>query len=138
MALLLYQNFSVIFINEFLSGGVLRECNDHVDQQTIYIKISHDFLYFYLIFIIYHFHNIIVIFELLPPVGTPPPHDTWHAFLFGLASSGFPPIETRGALLLSGLPQGEAHDTHKHHIRTIVMSHTDDRHILSGYVCPDR
>ncbi|RVW83232.1 hypothetical protein CK203_039622 [Vitis vinifera] len=37
-------------------------------------------------------------------------------------------------LLLSGLPQGEAHDTHKHNIRTTATSHPDDRHILSGYV----
>ena len=44
------------------------------------------------------------------------------------------PKRTRGALLLSGLPQGEAHDTHKHHIRTTAISHPDDRHILSGYV----
>ena len=44
------------------------------------------------------------------------------------------PKSTRGALLLSGLPQGEAHDTRKYHIRTIVILHPDDRHILSGYV----
>ena len=48
------------------------------------------------------------------------------------------PKKTRGALLLSGLPQGEAHDTLKHHTQTTVISHPDDRHILSGYVCPDR
>ena len=70
-------------------------------------------------------------------VGTPPPDNTWHAFLSGSASSGFPPKETRGALLLFGLPQGEAHDTRKHHIRTIVISHPDDRHIPSGYVYPN-
>ena len=70
-------------------------------------------------------------------VRTPPPNDTWHAFLSGSAPFGFPPKETRGALLLFGLPQGEAHDTRKHHIRMIVISHPDDRHILSGYVCPD-
>ncbi|KAL6346561.1 hypothetical protein AAG906_000179 [Vitis piasezkii] len=39
---------------------------------------------------------------------------------------------TRGALLLSGLPQGEAHDTHKHNIRTTSTTHLDDRHMLSG------
>ena len=44
------------------------------------------------------------------------------------------PKSTHGALLLSGLPQGEAHDTHKHNIRTIATSHPDDRHILFGYV----
>ena len=59
-------------------------------------------------------------------VGTPPPDDKWHTFLSGLAPSGFPPKETRDALLISGLPQGEAHDTRKHHIRTIVISHPND------------
>ena len=44
------------------------------------------------------------------------------------------PKRTRGTLLLSGLPQGEAHDTSKHHIRTTAISHPDDRHILSRYV----
>ena len=44
------------------------------------------------------------------------------------------PKSTRGVLLLSGLPQGETHDTHKHNIRTTAISHPDDRHILSGYV----
>ena len=34
------------------------------------------------------------------------------------------PKSTRDALLLSGLPQGEAHDTHKH-------KHPDNRHIAS-------
>ena len=58
-------------------------------------------------------------------VGIPPPDDTWHAFLSGLAPSGFPPKETCGALLLSGLPQGEAHDTRKHHIRTTDISYPD-------------
>ncbi|RVX20374.1 hypothetical protein CK203_004525 [Vitis vinifera] len=35
-------------------------------------------------------------------------------------------------------PQGEAHDTREHYIRTTIISHPDDRRILSGYVCPDR
>ena len=43
------------------------------------------------------------------------------------------PKSTRGALLLSGLSQGEAHDTRKHYIRTTAISHPDNRHILSGY-----
>ena len=48
------------------------------------------------------------------------------------------PKRTRGALPLSGLSQGEGHDTRKHHIRTIAISHPGDRHILFGYVCLDR
>ena len=47
------------------------------------------------------------------------------------------PKSTRGAPLLSGLPQEEAHDTHKHNIRTIATAHLDDRHTLSRYVCSD-
>ena len=47
------------------------------------------------------------------------------------------PKSTRGAPFLSGLPQGEAHDTHKYNIRTTATAHPDDRHTLSGYVCPD-
>ena len=35
------------------------------------------------------------------------------------------PKSTRGALLLSGLPQGEAHNTRKYHIRTTYMSYPD-------------
>ena len=71
-------------------------------------------------------------------VGTPLPDATWHTFPSVLAPSGSPPKETRGTLLLSELPQREAHDTRKHHIRTIVILHPEDRHILSGYVFPDR
>ena len=47
------------------------------------------------------------------------------------------PKSTRGAPFLSGLTQGEAHDTHKYNIRTTATAHPDDRHTLSGYVCPD-
>ena len=71
---------------------------------------------------------------LVQIVGTLPPDDTWHVFSSGSPPSGFPQ-ETPGALLLSGLPQGEAHDTYKHNIRTTATLHPDDRHILSGYVC---
>ncbi|RVX01432.1 hypothetical protein CK203_017588 [Vitis vinifera] len=46
------------------------------------------------------------------------------------------PKSIRGAPLLSGLPQGEAHDTHKHNIRTTATTHPNDRHTLSG-VRPD-
>ncbi|RVW14886.1 Serine/threonine-protein phosphatase 7 long form-like [Vitis vinifera] len=42
------------------------------------------------------------------------------------------PKSTCGALLLSGLPQGEAHNTHKYNIRTTAIAHPDDRHTLSG------
>ena len=35
------------------------------------------------------------------------------------------PKSTRGMLLLSGLPQGEAHDTRKYHIRTTDISYSD-------------
>ena len=84
--------------------------------------------------------------ELEAVVGTLPPDDTWHAFLWWhvtrisiqISSIRISPKETHGALPLSGHPQGEAHDTCKHHIRTTTISHPDDRHILSGYVCPDR
>ena len=44
------------------------------------------------------------------------------------------PKRTRGALLLSGLLQGEADDIRKHHIQMTAISHPYDRHILSGYV----
>ena len=47
------------------------------------------------------------------------------------------PKSTHGAPFLSGLPQGEAHDTHKYNIRTTVTAHLDDQHTLSGYVCSD-
>ena len=56
--------------------------------------------------------------------GTPPPNDTERALLSGATSSGFPK-RTRAAML-SGLPQGEAHDTRS--------SHPGRYHILSGYV----
>ena len=66
----------------------------------------------------FKFISNIYVFVSFNSVGTPPPDATWHAFSFGLAPSGSPPKETRGALLLSGLPQGETHDTRKHYIRT--------------------
>ena len=75
-------------------------------------------------------------------VGTPPTRGTHLLMTRGTHShpdqphSDFPK-STRGALLLSRLPQGEAHDTHKHNIRTTATVHPDDRHTLSGYVCPD-
>ena len=82
------------------------------------------------------FDRVLGVFRVsvAPLVGTPPPDDTWYTFLSGLAPSGFPqedmwrvsPIRTSS---------GEAHDTRKHHIRTTVISHPDDRHSLSGYVC---
>ena len=40
------------------------------------------------------------------------------------------PKSTRDVLLLSGLPQGEAHDTYKYNIRTIFTTHPDNRHTL--------
>ena len=48
-------------------------------------------------------------------------------FLMTLSTYSHPdfPKSTRGALLLSGLPQGEAHDTRKYHIRTTDMSYPD-------------
>ena len=64
-----------------------------------------------------------------PNVGTPPPDDTWRASLSGATPSGLPK-EGHVARPLSGLPQGEAHDTRKHHIRTIAYP-------IRIY-CPDR
>ena len=76
------------------------------------------------------------------PVGTPPTHGTHLLMTCGTHSHPDQPHpdfpkSTRGALLLSRLPQGEAHDAHKHNIRTTATAHPDDRHTLSGYVCPD-
>ena len=60
-------------------------------------------------------------------VGTPPPDDTEHALLSGATPSGFPK-RTRAAML-SGLPQGEAHDTHEYHTPDDSISYLD---MLSG------
>ena len=59
-------------------------------------------------------------------VGTPPPDDTERTSLSGETPFGFPK-RTRNAL--SGLPQGEAHDTHKHHTPDDNISYPD---MLSG------
>ena len=51
------------------------------------------------------------IFNEVVIVGTPLPDDTWRASLSGATPSG--------------LPQEEAHDTCKHHIRTIAYPYPD-------------
>ena len=61
-------------------------------------------------------------------VGTPPPNDTERALLSDATPSEFPK-RTRAAML-SGLPQGEAHDTRDHHTRTIAYP--------IRICCPDR
>nr|CAN76693.1 hypothetical protein VITISV_006677 [Vitis vinifera] len=61
-------------------------------------------------------------------VGTPPPDDTERALLSGTTPSGFPK-RTRAAML-SGLPQGEAHDTREHHTTDDSISYPD---MLSGW-----
>ncbi|RVW70355.1 hypothetical protein CK203_048714 [Vitis vinifera] len=57
-------------------------------------------------------------------VGTPPPDDTWHAFLSGSASSGSPQEDTWHASPIR-TPLGR--DT-----RHSQTSHPDDRHITFG------
>ena len=57
-------------------------------------------------------------------VGTPPPNDTWHAFLSGLAPSGFPQEDTWRAFSVR-TPSGRG-------TRHSPTSHPDDSHITSG------
>ena len=58
------------------------------------------------------------------PVETPPPDDTWHAFLSGSAPSGFPQEDTWRA---SPIRTSSGRST-----RHSQTSHPDDRHITSG------
>ena len=57
-------------------------------------------------------------------VGTPPPDDMWHAFLFGLAPSGFLQEDTWRASPIR-IPSGRG-------TRHSQTSHPDDRHITFG------
>ena len=57
-------------------------------------------------------------------VGTPPPDDTWHAFLSGSAPSGSPQEDMWRA---SPIRSPSGRDT-----RHSQTSHPDDRHITSG------
>ena len=57
-------------------------------------------------------------------VGTPPPNDTWHAFLSGLAPSGFPQEDTWRVSPI-WTPSGRS-------TRHSLTSHPNDRHITSG------
>ena len=61
-------------------------------------------------------------------VGTPPPDDTERVSLSGATPSGFSK-RICGALPLSGLLQGEAHDTRDHHTSDDSLSYLD---MLSG------
>ena len=61
---------------------------------------------------------------LLLSVGTYPPDDKWHAFLSGLAPSGFPQEDTWHASPIR-TPSGRG-------TRHSQTSHLDDRHITSG------
>ena len=61
-------------------------------------------------------------------VGTPSLDDTERALLSGTTPSEFPK-RTRAAML-SGLPQGEAHDTREHHTPDDSISYPD---MLSGW-----
>ena len=57
-------------------------------------------------------------------VGIPPPDDTWHAFLSGLAPSGFPQEDTwRVSPIWTSSGRSTRHSQ---------TSHPDDRHITSG------
>ena len=57
-------------------------------------------------------------------VGTLPPDDTWHAFLFGSAPSGSPQEDTwHASPIRTPLGRGTRHSQ---------ASHPDDRHITSG------
>ena len=63
-------------------------------------------------------------FSYMVSVGTTPPSDTWHAFLSGLAPSGFPQKNTWRAFPIR-TPSGR-------NTRHSQISHPDDCHITSG------
>ena len=77
-----------------------------------------------------------------------PEVDTWHASLSGAPPSGLPEVDTWHTLLSGATPPRCPKEGHvaRSSIRTpsgrstrhSQTSHSGDRHILSGYVCPDR